>query len=187
MLENIINLVKEHAGEAITNNPLIPADKKEMAVQTAGMSIIGGLKQVASEGGIKDIMHLFSGKDMNIMDNPVVGKVGSMFSSDMSSSLGLGAEQAGIIGASLLPKVFTSMITKANDPNDSSIDMQSLFNDLSDGKTSGFNITSIFNKFKSGLDRDGDGDVDLDDLKNAFGNVGNAAGAVVDRVKGIFK
>ena len=174
MLENLIQLVKEHAGDAIYNNPLIPADKKDQAVQTAGLSIVSGLKQVAAEGGIKDLMHFFSGREANIMDNPIMKKISSQFSADMSSGMGIGPEQATVMGSALLPPVMTSMISKSNDPADSHFDIQSLFNELSNGKTSAFNISGLFNKVKAGMDRDGDGDVDFDDLKKAFSGLGSS-------------
>jgi hypothetical protein len=44
MLDELINLVKQQAGDAIVNNPAIPNDKNDLAVQEAGSSILGGLQ-----------------------------------------------------------------------------------------------------------------------------------------------
>ncbi len=56
MLENLINLVKEQAGDAIVNNPAIPNENNEAAIQSAGESIAGGLQNIISSGGLKDVL-----------------------------------------------------------------------------------------------------------------------------------
>ncbi len=45
------------------------------------------------------------------------------------------------------------------------------------------NLQAMMNKFKTGMDKDGDGDVDLQDLKSFF----TGSGGVVDKIKGLFK
>ncbi|MEP7258517.1 MAG: hypothetical protein ABI687_09015, partial [Flavitalea sp.] len=67
-------------------------------------------------------------------------------------------------------------------PNDKSFDLQSILNQFSGGKTEGLNINSIFDKFKAGLDKDGDGDVDLDDMKQMF----SGSSSILDKIKGAF-
>jgi hypothetical protein len=41
---------------------------------------------------------------------------------------------------------------------------------------------SLLSKFKGGMDKDGDGDVDMDDLKSLLGG----GGGMMDKVKGFF-
>ena len=50
MLENLINLVREHSGTVIQNNPAIPANKSQEAEQTAGNSILATLQGALSGG-----------------------------------------------------------------------------------------------------------------------------------------
>ena len=52
MFENLLNLVKEHAGEAIVKNPTIPNEKNDAAINTAAGGIMDQLKNLAANGGI---------------------------------------------------------------------------------------------------------------------------------------
>lgn len=55
MLDQIKNLVKQYARDAIVNNPAIPHEKSEEAVNEASNSIVGGLKNMLSSGNAQDI------------------------------------------------------------------------------------------------------------------------------------
>ena len=139
MLDQLIKLVRENAGNAIENNPDIPADKKQEAVNAAGSSISTGLQDMLSKGGIKDILKLFSGKaDVNA--SPVTQHVNSSLTENLSSKLGIPAAQAGGIASSIIPSVLGNLVSKTNDPNDSSFNIQDIFNQFSGGKTSGMEI-----------------------------------------------
>ena len=59
MLDNLLNLVKEHAGNAIINNPVIPNEKNDEAISTATNGIMDTLKSQISAGGLDSITSLF--------------------------------------------------------------------------------------------------------------------------------
>lgn len=181
MLNSIIEIVRQNAG-SLLQSPLIPADRKEEAVTVAGTSIFDGLKSVLAGGGVNQVMALFNGGASSAASSPVVETISNQVTSNFSSKFGIDSQAASGLAGSFLPGVISAMVTKANDPTDKSFDVQSLFNGLSDGKTSGLNISSLLSKAKAGLDADGDGDIDLQDLKAMFANSG-----IVDKVKNIFK
>ncbi|MEO8583930.1 MAG: DUF937 domain-containing protein [Flavitalea sp.] len=187
MLQELINLVKEHAGSVINNNPAIPADKKEEAVQIAGSSVIDGLKNSLMSGNIKDVLKLFSGGSAETASSPVTETVNNTLTENLSSKLGIPQAQAGGIASSIIPMILSKLVNKTNDPNDKSFDLQSMLNQFSGGKTSGMDVGGIMSKLKGGLDRDGDGDVDLSDLTSMFGGGASGAGGLLDNVKGMFK
>ena len=186
MLDQLINLVKENAGQAILNNAAIPADRKEEAAQVAGNSIVGGLQQALSQGNIRDVVGMFAGNSSNVQQNPVTNQITGSFVNQMASRFGLSNSQASGIARSLIPLVLGQLVKKTNDPNDNGFNVQDIFNQLSGGKTSGVDIGAIVSKFSPGLDRDGDGDVDMQDMMSMFGGSGGGGG-LFDKVKNIFK
>lgn len=180
MLENLFDLVKQQAGDTIINNPAIPNQKNEEAVQEAGNSVVDSLKNALSGGQINDVLGLFANGQANA-DQPVVQQATGNFMERLQSKFGLNNTQAAGIAHSLIPNVMNQLAQKTANPNDNSFDVQQIFNQLSGGKTSGMNVQGMLNKLKGGLDSDRDGDVDLQDLKSIF----SGGGSVVDKLKGM--
>jgi hypothetical protein len=189
MLDNLLNLVKEHAGSAIINNPAIPNERNDEAIETAGNSIAGGLQNMLGGGGLKDVLKLFGEQgagDFN--NNPVVQNLSGNVVQDLMRKFNLDQGAASNIAGGLVPNVLQNLVSKTNDPNDNSFDIQGIFNSLSGGKTAGFNIQGLLGKVTAGgLDKDGDGDTDLQDVMAMFsGGRANSGGGILDTVKGLF-
>ena len=75
------------------------------------------------------------------------------------------------------------LVQKTADPADNSFNIQKIFNEVSGGKTEGLNVQGMVTRFKRSIDKDGDGEVDFQDLKAFFARKGR----VVDKIKGLFK
>jgi hypothetical protein len=101
----------------------------------------------------------------------------------LQSRFGLNVNQAANIANNLIPTVLQRLVQKTADPADTSFNLQKIFNEVSGGKTTGLNVQGMMTKFKATMDKDGDGDVDLQDLKAFF----SGKDGVVDKVKGLFK
>ena len=182
MLDNLINLVRQNAGSAVINNPAIPNEKNEEAVSSAGGSIMATLQNALSGGKINDVLNYFkNGKDAS---PEIVKEATHNYASDLQNKLGLDPSEAEKVAAGVVPTTMDQLASKSADPSDSSFNIQDIFNKLSGGKTGGMNIQSMLNKFGGGkLDKDGDGDVDLQDLKSVFAG---GTGGMMDKVKGMF-
>jgi len=166
MLDNLVNLVKQYAGDEVNNNPAIPADKKVAVVEETSNSITGSLQKLASGGGLNDLLGMFTQRAPS-------GNVSQTISGDVASNLtnkvGLDSGTASGFAGGLIPKILGDLVNKTNDPGDSSFNLQSIINELTGGKTSGTNLSGMLGKLKSGLDKDGDGDVDFQDAMKLFG------------------
>lgn len=183
MIENLNNLVKQNADATIINNTAIPNERNEEAVQEASTAIEDSLKTSLSGGNVKEVANLFDGTGENVTANPVTQQATGNFMDRLQSRFGLNVSQAANIANNLIPTVLKRLVQKTADPADNSFNLQKIFNEVSGGKTEGLDVKGMMTRFKASMDKDHDGDVDLQDLKAFFAG----RGGVVDKVKGLFK
>jgi hypothetical protein len=182
MLDNLMDLVRKHTGAAVANNSQIPNEKNAAVTEQAGNSIVETLKNALGSGRITDVLRYF--KQGGSDNNPIVGEATEKYAQDLQSNLGLDASQASAVAGQVVPQTMNELAARTNDPSDKGFNIQDIFNKLSGGKTSGFNMESLLAKVGGGkLDKDGDGDVDLQDLKAMF----TGGGGLGETLKGLFK
>jgi uncharacterized protein YidB (DUF937 family) len=128
MFDNLLNLVKEHAGDAIIKNPAVPNEKNEEAIHATTNSIMDTLKSQVSSGNVSGLMDMFKGDNANA--SGISSSVNANVVSDLMKKLNIDQAAASGIASSLLPKVMESFVKKTNDPNDSSFDLQGIVSNL---------------------------------------------------------
>ena len=181
MLDQLINLVRGKAGDAIERNPAIPNERNEEAIRDTSGSIVNSLQNMLQGGGIKDLLGMFGGRPT--AENNVKNQVSGNLIENLMNRFGLNQQQAGNVADRVVPNVMNEMVSRTNDPNDNRFNIQDIFNNLSGGSTSGFNMQSLLNKLKGGkLDLDGDGDTDFQDLMSLVKGKN-----ILGSVKGLFK
>ena len=197
MFDQLINLVKQQSGDAIINNPAIPNEQNEEAINATSGSIMDTLKGMMSGGGAASVLNLFNQNNTDdITNHPVTQNASSNLVTTLMNKFGLDSNKAGGIASSLIPIVMSKLVSKTNDSNDSSFDLQGIFNSLSGNKTGGMDISSLVSRFGgNALDKNNDGQVNLADLTAAFsGNNTHAnnekneqgGGGIIDSIKGLF-
>ena len=165
MFENLLNLVKEHAGDAIVKNNAIPNEHNDTAIQTTATSIMESLKGQVAGGNISDLAGLFKG-NTGAASNGMMSNISGDVVKNLMAKLGIDNAAASGIAASLIPSVMNSLVKKTNDPKDSSFDLQGIIGSL------GGNGSMI-----SGV---------MDILGGGKENASSGAGGLLNTVKGLF-
>ena len=183
MLDKIVDLIRNNASGAVVNNPAVPNEKNESAIRQGGNSIIETLKGALASGRLNDVLGYF--KNGGSGNSDLVNEATVNYSRDLQTNLGLNEKDATDVAAKVIPSSMNELANKTNDPADNGFNIQDIFNQLSGGKTGGLNIQNLLSKFGAGkLDKDGDGDVDFQDLKSMF--TGDPASGFMDTAKGFF-
>ncbi len=203
MFEQLLELVKGQSTEAIINNPDVPNEHNEAVMQEATSSITSTLQGMLSGGGngTAQVLNLFSNQNAgaDVSNHPVAQSMSSNLVSSLMSKFGIGGQQASGIASMLLPMVLSKLVGGANNSNAGGaggLNIQSIFNSLSGGKTSGMDIGSLVSQFGgNALDRNNDGQVNLADLTAAFSgnnqqqqapNEQAGAGGIMDTLSNLF-
>ncbi len=181
MFDQLLNLVKENAGDAIINNPAIPNEKNDEAISLATNGILSGLQSQLASGNISDVIQLLGGKS-DVNNHPVTNAVSQNVAGDLMNKFGLSGNAASSIVTSLVPIVMNKLIHKTNDPNDSSFDLNGVFSHLSGGKTQGMDMGNILGSLTGGNSSVGG----LGNVLGSVMGVSNSGGGLGDLMK-IFK
>ena len=206
MLENLFNLIKQQGGEAIINNPAVPNEQNDAVIASATHSVAEELQGTLASGGLQNVLSLFggggsAGGGSSLLNNPIVSNIISSFTNKLINNHGIASNQAGGIANSLIPGVISSLISKTNNPGDSSFDINSIIGSLTGGgggtqTSGGFDLGGIVSKLAGGgLDANGDGHLGLDDIISKV--TGGAqqqqqqaqagGGGLMDLIKGFIK
>ena len=147
MLDQLMQLVKEQAGDAIVNNPAIPNEKNNEAIQDVSQQLLSGLQSHAQQGNISDIVSMFkNGGSSGMMNNPMVAQLINKVAGSLASKFGISPQTATQIASGILPQVLSKFVNKTNDPNDNDFDLQDVIKNVSGNS----NIGDILGQFGGG-------------------------------------
>lgn len=165
MFDQLFNLVKEHASEAIVKNQDVPNEHNEASMREATNTIHQTLSSEVQKGNFQDVVGMF-GKGGNMAANPMVGQMIGQFAGKLAGQFGVDERKAQGIASTLIPQVLGQLTKKTNDPNDSSFDINSIMGNLSGGKTSNTDFGGLVKNMQQG------GDVDFGSLSGMMGGGG---------------
>lgn len=133
MLDQLIKLVEQNAGDAIVKNQAIPNQFNNAAIQEVAGSIFNSLKGQVAQGNLQQVAAMFQGKSStsSLASNPMVSKIISSVASTFASKFGVSQAQAQSIVSGLVPTVMNQFINKTNDPKDNSFDLGDMMKSMS--------------------------------------------------------
>ncbi len=134
MIEELFNLIKGNAQQDIIENNNIPNEHNNQAVGLATESIMNGLQGALANGGLQQVLNLFGGRAGVGNTNPLVSSITNGFVGNLMGKFGITNPIAQSIAASLIPKVLGNLVSRTSDPNDNSIDMNGIMNQLTGGQ-----------------------------------------------------
>jgi uncharacterized membrane protein YgcG len=209
MLEELFNLVKGSAGDAVINNPDVPNEQNNEVVAEATNTVASGLRNMVAGGGLQNIVSMFTnngqgGDKSSLLNNPIVNMMIGHFSGKLMSKHNLSGNQANNVASSLIPDVISKLINKTNDPNNSTFSLEGLLNSITGGKTaevvqeqqssgnSGFNFQDLIGQFTGGGGQSGGGGGLMDIVSKLAGGAQdqqqkNGGGGLMDLIKGFIK
>jgi hypothetical protein len=206
MLDNLFNMIKGVAGDAVINNPAVPNEHNDAVVAEATNTVAGGLQNLAAGGGLQSILSLFGGQGQQqgqsgLMSNPIVSMMIGHFSKKLMGKYGLESNQASGVAQNLIPSVISNLINKTNDPNNSSFTLDGLLNSLTGGQSQqiaqeqqqqdgGFSFQNLIGQFTGGQQGGGGGLMDI--VSKIAGGATQAqqqqgGGGLMDLIKGFIK
>jgi hypothetical protein len=209
MLEELFNLVKNSAGDAVINNPDVPNEHNDAVVAEATNTVASGLRNMVAGGGLENILSLFKnqgqqGNSKSLLSNPVVNMMVGHFAGKLMNNFNMGGKQASNVASSLIPDVISNLINKTNDPNNSNFSIEGLLNSITGGQStqvaqeqqtsgkSGFNFQDLIGQFTGGGQQGGGGNGLMDIVSRLAGGAQeqqkkNGGGGLMDLIKGFIK
>jgi len=153
MFDELINMVKNMGQESVVNNPQVPNEHNDGVIQAASGSIMDTIKGMIANGQGDQVAQM-----ANDPNHPAAQQMQNGFVENIMQKFGIGGDAAKGIAASLIPTVLAQLTGKSGNAAGA------------DPSIGGFNLSSITSMLgKTGLDKDGDGDVDLKDVTKMFG------------------
>lgn len=145
MIEKLIGLVRQHAGDDIVRNQAIPDQHNDDAIREVGDHIYSGLQGHVQQGKTDQVAELFNngGGHSSLMGNPLVSGIISSVAGSFGSKYGIQHGQAHNIASSLVPKVLQQFVHKTKDPGDRDFDLQDMIGKFGGGGGAGDLLSKI--------------------------------------------
>ncbi len=174
MLDQLMQLIQQSGQQTVVENNSVPNEYNDAVLNEAQQSITSGLAGLASTGELNNLLQ--SGQDeQQLAANPAVQNISNNFMGSIMEKFGLNKATAASIASSIIPMVLGKMMNKSGNQQSSGFDLGGLLSSLTgsnapaQGQSQAGNNDGLMGKISSigakfGLDKDGDGDVDMGDL-----------------------
>jgi hypothetical protein len=150
MLDQLVKLVEQNAGDAIVKNQAIPNQFNNAAIQEVAGSIFNTLKGQAAQGNLQQVASMLQGgaSQSSLANNPMVKQMIASVAGNFAAKFGVSSAQAQSIVAGLLPTVMNQLVKKTNDPKDNSFDLTNIMKSVSGNNS--LDVASILGQVAGG-------------------------------------
>ena len=115
MFEKLFTLVKDNAGKAVIDNPVIPVKDQEAVIIEASSSIIEVLKGQVESGKLKDLIKYFQFPD--IYNNPLINSTINKFANKLNNYYGIEPIVAAQVARGLITPVMQDLMHRSTEKN----------------------------------------------------------------------
>ncbi|MES2328755.1 MAG: hypothetical protein V4539_04065 [Bacteroidota bacterium] len=165
MLEQLMNTIRHFGQSTVVENPDIPNEHNDDVMKEAGSSIFSGLQGLADDGDADGLSNVLTGD----RDHPAAQGMQNNFMDNIMRKFGINPATAGNVSSGLIPSVLGSLLRRPGNNNSNGLSLQNIISSLTGGGNNP-NHQGLLSRIgsKLGLDKDGDGDVDLADIQTMF-------------------
>jgi hypothetical protein len=129
MFEKLFLLVKNNAGMAVINNPLIAPKFHESVINDASSSIIEVLKANIESGKLKDLVKYF--QFSGVYNSPLIKSASKKFANKLTNYYEIDAAGALQIADELIPPVMQELIKQSKSEQNKDFALNALLSKLS--------------------------------------------------------
>lgn len=115
MFEKLFLLVKNNAGTAVMNNPVVPEKYRDAVINEASSTIIEVLKRNMEGGRLKDTIKYF--QFSGVYNNPMISSAVKRFANKLNNNYNIDETSALAISKSLIPPVMQELIKESKSEN----------------------------------------------------------------------
>ncbi|MBW8687831.1 hypothetical protein [Chitinophaga rhizophila] len=172
MLEQLTQLIQQSGLQSVINNPQVPNQYNDGVIAEAQNSILSKFGQLNANGETQQV-----NEALQSADHPVTQNIQQNFAGNIMEKFGINSATAASIAATLIPAVLSALRggqAGAGQAAGGGFNIQDILSSIAGGNLGGAlgggNLQNTISNIggKLGLDKDGDGDVDLNDLKKMF-------------------
>jgi hypothetical protein len=197
MLDQFMSMLKAAGGQEVFNQSQgLEGVPQDALMQLAGESIFAGLQSQVAEGGLNNVLALAQNTDLNAVNNHGLNQnITQHFAGNLTEKFGLNGNAAKALAAAVIPLLLSKLFSSAKSQQNSGIDLGGIFDALTGGKaSSNSGFGSVLSKIAgNGLDADGDGDVDMQDIiahmygfaKKSQASNSTSGGGIMDALGGL--
>lgn len=172
MFDELFKMIQESGQQTVVENQEVPNEHNEDVMREAHSAIVSELGNTANSPEQVNSL-LGSVQSGQAQSNPAVQRISDNFMGNIMQKFGLSSGTAASIASSIIPMVLGRMMNRGQQGG-GGLDLGGLLSSLTNGGSSGTSMSGGLGNAsggigsKLGLDKDGDGDVDLNDLTKMF-------------------